>query len=211
MTKWLGLDASDRTALFIDGANLYKTARNLGFDIDYKALLVKLGEASRLVRASYYTAIQEDKDADYSPLRPLVDWLDYNGYNMVTKAAKEFTDGAGKRRYHGNVDVELTVDLMSLSDKIDVAIIFSGNGDFRRVLEALQDRGVRVIVVSTIKSSPPMASDEMRRQADLFVDLTELENVIARKSTAPRKPVAQDDEDDYDDEYDDYDDDEFED
>src|SRR5262245_24840593 len=101
MTPFLGLRDSERTAIFIDGANLYKAARNLGFDMDYKSLLAKTQAGCRLVRAYYYTAIQEDKTQDYSPLRPLVDWLDYNGYTMVTKTSREFTDSQGKRRFKG--------------------------------------------------------------------------------------------------------------
>ncbi|MEE9329631.1 MAG: NYN domain-containing protein [Parvularculaceae bacterium] len=214
MINWLGLHENDRTALFLDGANLYKMARNLGFDIDYKALLRKTNQASRLLRASYYTVIQEDRDQDYSPLRPLVDWLDYNGYHMVTKIARDYTDATGKRRYRGSIDVELATDLLTLSDRIDVAVLFSGNGDFRRAIEALQAKGVRVVVVSTVKSSPPMASDEMRRQADLFIDLADLEPVIGRKGNGHHAPKPSAKEDDDDDEYEDEeydDDDEYED
>ena len=182
MTGWLGLDEEDKCAIFIDGANLYKTARTLGFDIDYKALLKKTQQESRLIRASYYTAMQEDRDQDYSPLRPLVDWLDYNGYNMVTKLAREFTDAQGKRRFKGSIDIELVVDLLNLSEKLDAAVIFTGNGDFRAAIEAVQAKGVKVTLVSTVKTSPPMAGDDIRRQADHFVDLADLEGTIGRKA-----------------------------
>jgi len=211
MTNFLGLRESEKTAFFIDGANLYKAARNLGFDIDYKSLLAKAQEKCQLVRASYYTAIQEDRDQDYSPLRPLVDWLDYNGYTMVTKTTREFVDQQGRKRYKGSTDIELAVDMMTLSDRLDHIILFSGNGDFRRAIEAIQAKGVRVTVVSTVKSSPPMASDELRRQADSFVDLTELEKVIGRAGgPAQRKPrptedFADDFEDDYEDDFEDVD------
>lgn len=193
MTSFLGLRESERTALFIDGANLYKAARNLGFDMDYKSLLAKTQAGCRLVRAYYYTAIQEDKTQDYSPLRPLVDWLDYNGYTMVTKTSREFTDAQGKRRFKGSIDIELVVDMMVLAPKIDHVVLFTGNGDFRRAIEAVQTQGARVTVVSTVKSSPPMASDELRRQADRFVDLADLESAIGRAAGA-RKPRPADTE-----------------
>ncbi|MEL6212201.1 MAG: NYN domain-containing protein [Pseudomonadota bacterium] len=205
MSTFLNMRQTEKTAIFIDGANLYKAARNLGFDMDYKSLLAKARANSNLVRAYYYTAIQEDKSQDYSPLRPLVDWLDYNGYTMVTKATREFTDNQGRKRFKGSVDIELAVDMMALATSIDHIILFSGNGDFRRALEAVQFQGVRVSVVSTVKSSPPMASDELRRQADQFIDLADLEGDIGR-SGGGRKPSA-DDEDDYDDDDYEYDDD----
>lgn len=190
MTSFLGMRESEKTALFIDGANLYKAARALGFDMDYKSLLAKARTSSKLLRAYYYTAIQEDKDQDYSPLRPLVDWLDYNGYTMVTKTAREFTDAMGKKRFKGSTDIELVVDMLTLAPKLDHIVVFTGNGDFKRAIEALQAQGVRVTVVSTIKSQPPMASDELRRQADRFVDLAEIEKDIGRTGAPPRKPRA---------------------
>ena len=208
MTKFMGLREQEKTAFFIDGANLYKAARNLGFDIDYKNLLAKAQDSCRLIRASYYTAMQEDRDQDYSPLRPLVDWLDYNGYTMVTKVTREFTDAQGKKRFKGSTDVELVVDMLLLADRLDHLVLFSGNGDFRRVIEAIQAKGVRVSVVSTVKSSPPMASDELRRQADSFIDLADLENTVGRRGAPARKPKpADDDEDEFEDDFeDDYED-----
>lgn len=205
MANFLGLRESEKTAFFIDGANLYKAARNLGFDIDYKSLLAKAQDSSQLLRASYYTAIQEDRDQDYSPLRPLVDWLDYNGYTMVTKITREFVDQQGRKRYKGSTDVELVVDMMQLSDRLDHLVLFSGNGDFRRAVEAIQAKGVRVTVVSTVKSSPPMASDELRRQADAFVDLAELEKAVGRTGGPARKPrpAAADFDDEYEDDFED--------
>ncbi len=154
----------ERIALFIDGANLYSAARGLAFDIDYKKLLELFRSKGRMIRAFYYTALIEDQE--YSPIRPLVDWLDYNGYTMVTKPTKEFTDAMGRRRIKGNMDIELAIDMLEMAQYIDHAILFSGDGDFRRLVEAVQRRGVRVSVVSTIRSSPPMVSDDLRRQAD---------------------------------------------
>src|SRR5665213_2943417 len=156
----------ERIAIFIDGANLYSAARGLNFDIDYKRLLDLFRSKGRLIRAFYYTALMEDQE--YSPIRPLVDWLDYNGYTMVTKPTKEFTDSLGRRRIKGNMDIELAIDMLEMAQHMDHAILFSGDGDFRRLVEAVQRRGVRVSVVSTIRSSPPMASDDLRRQVLQF-------------------------------------------
>jgi uncharacterized LabA/DUF88 family protein len=175
----------ERLALFIDGANLYAAARALGFDIDYKRLLDLFATKGRLVRAFYYTALVEDQE--YSPIRPLVDWLDYNGYTMVTKPTKEFTDASGRRKIKGDMDIELAIDLMEMAEHLDHAILFSGDGDFRRLVEAVQRKGVRVTVVSTIRTQPPMVADELRRQADHFVELQDLAPSIARQRDATRE------------------------
>ena len=168
----------EKIALFIDGANLYAAARALQFDIDYKRLLELFGSQGQLIRAFYYTALLEDQE--YSPLRPLVDWLDYNGYTMVTKPTKEFTDAMGRRKLKGNMDIELAIDVMEMAQSLDHIVLFSGDGDFRRLVEAVQRKGVRVSVVSTIRSSPPMVADELRRQADVFVELQDLAPQIMR-------------------------------
>jgi len=190
----------ERVALFIDGANLYATARALGFDIDYKRLLELFSGKTNLIRAFYYTALIEDQD--YSPIRPLVDWLDYNGYTMVTKPTKEFTDAAGRRKIKGNMDIELAIDVMEMAQHLDHIVLFSGDGDFRRLVEAVQRKGVRVTVVSTVRSQPAMIADELRRQADLFVDITSLQAEIerAQRRDHPRPQArAVPDEEPYDD------------
>jgi uncharacterized LabA/DUF88 family protein len=169
---------TEKIALFIDGANLYATAKTLGFDIDYKRLLREFQSRGYLVRAFYYTAVIEDQE--YSSIRPLIDWLDYNGYTVVTKATKEFVDQSGRRKVKGNMDIELAVDAMELAGHIDQMVLFSGDGDFRSLVEAVQRRGVRVTVVSTITSTPPMVADELRRQADVFLDIIELQPKIGR-------------------------------
>ena len=176
----------ERVALFIDGANLYSAVKGLPFDVDYRKLLDEFRLHGRFVRAYYYTAIVEDQD--FSPIRPLVDWLDYNGYTVVTKPAKEFTDANGRRRYKGDMDVELAVDLVQAASFIDHAFLFSGDSDFVAAIDAVQRKGVRVSVVSTIKSNPPMASDDIRRGADHFVDLSDLSALIGRP---PRERAAE--------------------
>lgn len=168
----------ERIAMFIDGANLYAAARALGFDIDYKRLLDLFASKGRLVRAFYYTALVEDQE--YSPIRPLVDWLDYNGYTMVTKPTKEFTDASGRRKIKGNMDIELAIDVMEMAEHVDHILLFSGDGDFRRLVDAVQRKGVRVSVISTVRSQPPMVADELRRQADNFIELQDLSPSIAR-------------------------------
>ena len=173
----------ERVALFIDGSNLYAAARALGFDIDYKRLLNLFANKGRLIRAFYYTALLEDQE--YSPIRPLVDWLDYNGYTMVTKPTKEFTDAStGRRKIKGNMDIELAIDVMEMSEHLDHVVLFSGDGDFRRLVDAIQRKGVRVTVVSTVRSQPSMVADELRRQADYFVELQDLQSEIERAGNA---------------------------
>ena len=168
----------ERIGLFIDGSNVYAAARALNFDIDYRRLLDVFASKGRLIRAFYYTALIEDQE--YSPIRPLIDWLDYNGYTMVTKPTKEFTDAMGRRKIKGNMDIELAIDVMEMAERLDHVVFFSGDGDFRRLVEAVQRRGVRVTVVSTIRSQPPMIADELRRQADAFLELQDLQPSIAR-------------------------------
>ncbi len=178
----------EKLAVFIDGANLYAAAKNLEFDIDYKRLLSWISAQSRLVRAFYYTALLEDQE--YSPIRPLIDWLDYNGYTMITKPAKEFTDQSGRRKIKGNMDIELAIDMMELAGHVDHIVLFSGDGDFRRLVESVQRKGVRVTVISTTRTQPPMMADELRRQADHFVDLIDLAEFIERADTSQAAQVV---------------------
>lgn len=174
----------ERLALFIDGANLYATSRALQFDVDYKLLRGEFARRGRLLRASYYTALLDTDD--YTPIRPLVDWLQYNGFTIVTKPAREFVDRDGRRKVKGNMDVELTVDALELAAHVDHVVLFSGDGDLRPLVEALQRRGVRVSVCSTIRSQPPMIADDLRRQADNFIDLDDLRDTIGRPPREPR-------------------------
>src|SRR3982750_1690476 len=170
--------STDKIALFIDGANLYATAKTLGFDIDYKRLLKEFQSRGTLLRAFYYTAIIEDQE--YSSIRPLIDWLDYNGYTVVTKATKEFVDQSGRRKVKGNMDIELAVNAMEIAPSVDHIVLFSGAGDFRSLGGAIQRKGGRVTVVSPISTQPPMVADELRRQCDIFLDIVELQSKIGR-------------------------------
>ena len=194
--------SEERIAVFIDGANLYATAKALNFDIDYKKLLSLFKSKATLVRAYYYTVLIEDQE--YSPIRPLVDWLDYNGYTLITKPAKEFTDSSGRRRVRNSIDIELAVDVMEVAGKVDHIVLLTGDGGYRRLIEAVQRQGTRVTVISTVSVSPPLVADEIRRQADNFVDLASLRAEISRQHGRARP--ARDDEyedDEYEDDHDD--------
>ena len=213
----------ERIAVFIDGANLYATAKALDFDIDYKKLLLLFKSKASLVRAYYYTVLIEDQE--YSPIRPLVDWLDYNGYTLITKPAKDYTDSTGRRRIRNSIDVELAVDVMEVAGKVDHIVLMTGDGGYRRLIEAVQRLGTRVTVISTVSVSPPLIADEIRRQADSFVDLSSLRAEISRQHSGGRPParnenIGNDDnignnndyeDDDYEDDYEDedYEDDEI--
>jgi uncharacterized LabA/DUF88 family protein len=179
------MSSPSKIAVFIDGANLYAPAKTPGFDIDYKRLLGEFQTRGTLLRAFYYTAVILDQE--FSSIRPLIDWLDYNGYTVVTKPTKEFIDAGGRRKVKGNMDIELAVNAMELAAHIDQMVLFSGDGDFRSLVEAVQRRGVRVTVISTIASQPPMIADELRRQADVFTDLIELQAKIGRNPS--ERPV----------------------
>jgi uncharacterized LabA/DUF88 family protein len=181
-------DPREKIALFIDGANLYAASKSLGFDIDYRKLLKAFQKRGYLLRAYYYTALIEDQE--YSSIRPLIDWLDYNGYKVITKPAKEFTDSMGRRKVKGNMDIELAIDAMEQSETVDHLVLFSGDGDFTTLVEALQRRGRKVSVVSTMQTQPPMIADDLRRQADHFIDLMTLKAEVGRDpSERPPRPA----------------------
>jgi uncharacterized LabA/DUF88 family protein len=202
-------DMRERVAFFVDGANFYQTARNLNIDIDYRRMLTSFVGEAYLLRAHYYTAMADDQE--FSSLRPLIDWLDYNGFQITTKAMREFTDNNGqRRRVRPSLDVDLTVDAMTLAEKVNHIVLFSGDGNYRALVEALQRKGVKVTVVSSLKTNPSMVSDELRRTADHFLDLADLTERLCRDPSD--RPVRREREDQgqderYDeDDFDDYDD-----
>jgi uncharacterized LabA/DUF88 family protein len=181
-------ERSERIAVFIDGANLYAASRTLGFDVDYKSLHAFFLTKAYVIRMFYYTAVLETEE--YTPLKPLVDWLGYNGYTVVTKPAKEFTDSTGRRRVKGNMDIELAIDMLEMAPHVNHIVLFSGDGDFRRLVEAVQRKGVRVTVISTIRTQPVLIADDLRRQADQFVDLANIMGEFTRRIVPPREPGA---------------------
>ena len=172
----------DKTALFIDGSNFYAAAKGLNLDIDFARMRAYFAKDTNLIRAYYYTAIPEDQE--FSSLRPLVDWLDYNGYAVVSKLTREFIDEeTGKRRLKGNMDMELALDMLKLAPHIDHAVLFSGDGDFCRLLEDVQALGVRTTVVSTNKTTPPMVADQLRRMADIYIDMVDIAPDISKSNS----------------------------
>lgn len=193
-------DPREKIALFIDGANLYAAAKSLGFDIDYRRLLQEFQSKGYLLRAYYYTALAEDQE--YSSIRPLIDWLDYNGYTVVTKPTKEFVDASGRRKVKGNMDIELAVNVMEMAETVDHIVLFSGDGDFRSVVEAVQRKGRKVTVISTLSSQPPMIADELRRQADHFVDLLSMRDKVGRDpAERSQRQTEHSREDDFEDDF----------
>lgn len=185
----MDLDPQDKVVIFIDGANLYATSKAIGVDIDYRNLLADIRKKCRFIRAYYFTAYLDDQE--YSSIRPLIDWLDYNGYTMITKPAKEFTDATGNRRIKGNMDIEIAVEALELAPHYDHMILFSGDGDFTSLVKALQRKAKKVTVVSTLSTPTPMIADELRRQADFFVDVVDLVKDFGRpQNIAPRVAPA---------------------
>ncbi|TYL99167.1 NYN domain-containing protein [Bradyrhizobium rifense] len=176
----------EKIALFLDGEDLHLSAKALGFELDYRKLLEKFRSRGTILRAIYYIAIAQSQEQ--SSIRPLVDWLAYNGFSIVSKSAKEYVDAGGRLKVRGNMRIELAVDAMALAEQLDEIVLFSGSGDFQPVVKAVQRRGVRVTVVSTIATSPALAADVLRRQADCFVDLANLRSDCARHPYVRRTP-----------------------
>ncbi|MGD1886823.1 MAG: NYN domain-containing protein [Cohaesibacteraceae bacterium] len=200
MSSSFPFDMRERVAFFIDGANFYQTARALNVDIDYRRMLTSFVGEAYLLCAHYYTAMAEDQE--FSSLRPLIDWLDYNGFHVTTKPMREFTDNSGqRRRVRPGLDVDLSVDVLTLCDEVNHIVLFTGDGNYRPLVEAVQKKGRKVTVVSSLKSNPSMVSDELRRQADHFLDLADLTDRLGRDPSERPPRRDYDDSDDY--EYDD--------
>lgn len=185
-----GIKPDERVSFFIDGANLYGAYKELGFDVDYKRLIKHFDDNCKLMRGYYYTAV--DEEAEVNPLRPLLDFLEFNGYRVVTKQVKEFVNSMGMRRVKGNMNVELTVDMLKAAAHSDHLILFSGDGDYTAAVAAVQDMGPRVSVVSARKEiESPMIAEELRRQADRYVDLVDVQHIIERAERRPDAPTAE--------------------
>lgn len=161
-----------KTAIFIDGANLSSSASQIGMRIDFKKLLTFYEKNYDLIRAYYYTALSDN--AAYKNIHSLVDWLSYNGYNVISKKAKEFVSEDSVKRIKGNMDCEIIVGMLEMAPHVDHLILFSGDGDFRCVVEAVQRMGKRVTIVSAARGDQSVTADELIRQADYFVDLADL-------------------------------------
>ncbi|RVI81698.1 NYN domain-containing protein [Sinorhizobium meliloti] len=173
-------DQREKIALLIDGVNLFAASKALGFNVDFRKLLEAFRKRAYLLRANYYAALVEDQET--STIRPLIAWLDYNGYRVVTKPVRESTDSLGRRKVEGNMDVELAIDAIELAETADHLVIFSGDGNFTSLVAALQRKGRKVSVVSSMSTRPPMISDALRREADHFIDLVKLRAEISRET-----------------------------
>lgn len=181
--------AGDETVVLIDGANFWSTCKNLGFDIDYKALLELLRKHFNIIRVSYYTATLTDSE-NVTKIRPILDWLSYNGYKVVEKPAKVIRDRETGQitKIKGNMDIEIAIDALDAAEYAKVIILFTGDGDFTELVRALQRKGVRVIVVSSMKTTAIMIADDLRRQADFFVEVSTMREIIARQYSVEQLP-----------------------
>lgn len=176
--------ADDKTVVLIDGANIYATVKALGFDIDFSKLYSEITNGCNLLRIYYYTALVE-LDDDKIMLKPLVDWLSYNNYTVVTKMAKVITNRDGIRRIKGNMDIEIAVDALTLAYNLKSCItdivLFTGDGDFCYLVGQLQRLGIRVTIVSSLKTQPSYVADELRKAADNFIDIADLREKLEKK------------------------------
>lgn len=180
----------EKSGLFIDGTHLYSVSRLLAFDVDFRSLLTYFRQQTNLIRAYYYAGMPKESDVP-TPLRPLIDWLQYNGYTVITKEVREFIDSMGRRRVKGNMDIEIACDTLELAESLDHIVLVAGDADFRRLVEALQRKGVRVTVASTLKTTPQQVSDELRRQADHFLDIRDISQHFTRGLREPREARVQ--------------------
>lgn len=172
----LNIKPDQRFAVFIDGSNFHASTKALNFDVDFEKLLRVLRESGHLVRAYYYTALP-DNNTEYSPIKRIADWLDYNGYTVVSKPWRDFTNSeTGQRRIKGNMDMELALDMIKLANHVEHVVLFSGDGDFCRLLHEVQDKGVSVTVISSNK----LVADTLRRQADDFIEVNQIRHLIER-------------------------------
>ena len=169
----------ERCAVFIDGSSIYRICRSLDVEIDYRALRNIFADAGRLVQARYYTTVLGDQS--YLSIRPLIDWLSYNGFVVVTRTIRAGQDAGEDGRSEGGIGIELAVDVIEMASRLDHVILFTGNGDFVRLIQLLQRRTVRTTVVATVNGASSMVSDELRRQADRFVDLRALAPFIGKE------------------------------
>lgn len=173
---------SEKMALFIDGQSLHYTAKALGFDIDFKRLLEDFGWRGFLLRAYYYAQVREDPDANV--LRPLLDWLAYNGFVVRQTISKDAHDTADRRKFKRNIGVNLAVDALELAPSIERMFLFAGDSDLATIVRAVQRRGVHVTVVSTMAAKPQVISEELRRSANSFLDLGALRAAISRREAS---------------------------
>lgn len=172
---------AQRIVLMIDGPNFYASIKSLEIDVNYKAVLNKFRLQGHVVDAIYYTAVDESKD--HIAIKPTLDWLEFNGFTLRQKPTKSFFLN-GEMKIKGNMDVEIAVDALRLASHVDHLVLFSGDGDFRYLVQAVKEMGVMVTVVSTLGDRENhvqrMCADELRRVANVFIDLKEIRDEISR-------------------------------
>jgi len=176
-----GMYREDRVALVIDGPNLYGTLKALNRDADFKAIYAYFSAHCRLKNCNYYVALPTTDE--YNPVQKLVDWLGYNGYRVSTKPLRQHIDEEGRRRVRGSMAVEMAIDMaeMAASSNFDRIVLFSGDTDLRYAIEAAQRKGTPVTMVTSLKS----ISDEVRWQADRFVEIESVLDIISKPSSRP--------------------------
>ena len=161
--------ALPKVAIFLDVPNLIYAAEEKGVRIDFGKLLDYLTEGRQLVRATAYAPITDDPATRFEKQR-FVEPVLGHGWKIVTKAWKRFADGGMK----ANFDIELAVDILTMSDRLDIVVLLSGDGDFRRVCELVESKGVRVEVVAFASST----AMELRAVADSYTDLGSILNIV---------------------------------
>lgn len=172
---------TDKVAIFIDGGSTYAAAKSLNIDIDYKCLPAAICPKAKVVRAAYYTVAVERPD-EFRPMQSLLDFLSYNGFIVTAREVREYEGG---RRERGSIAVDLALDALELSAHVDHVFILTGDLDFLPLIEGIQRRGRRVTIVSTVNA----CADELRRQADTFIDLVDIKGIISRDLSTRKEPV----------------------
>lgn len=178
-----------RIALFVDGSNFSVSLKAAGFRVDYQKIREYFAEMGDLVGSFYFTALPPRDEP--SSIRNLTDSLQHKGWNLVTKEIKVFRDQPIAKT-KGNMDIEMVVKAWTLSNVITDLILFSGDGDFRAMVEKLQDVGVRVTVISYHSTDTRnMTSNDLRKAVHEFINLpllrSEFEMTGGATAPSPRK------------------------
>lgn len=158
------IEVLPRLAIFVDVPNILYGAEASGVRLNWGKVADFLSHGRTLVRAIAYAPISDDPDARTENERFVVPFLDH-GYRIATKQLKRFSGGSVK----ANFDVELAIDVLTMSDRVDVIVLVSGDGDFRRLVEIVGARGVRVEVMAFGKST----SSDLRQVADRYIDIAQ--------------------------------------
>lgn len=161
--------------VLIDGANMSFAMNAIGRRFDWKKLRHFFVEADYglCLGLRYYTAIHERADGE-QPLRKIVDWLSYNGYLVVSKMTKSYENSDGSTRIKGNMDIEMATDMIRFAPRVDKIHLFTGDADFTYAVKAVQDMGVIVDVYSTMQGANSIIGDDLRRQANNYIDIGDL-------------------------------------